>query len=167
MKFKVVLWAFVVLLAAVPVFSQRTRTITNMDLEKYRQQRLRAEKEYVENYARLGFPSPEELQKQIEKARVERDELSARLAAERLQREQIEAEQAEAARMSQGDVYVVPDGGGRYFGWPYGGFFFNGRFPRTRQFSFPGRIGNGQPIVDYFGGQNTRPRFPAVRPRRH
>ena len=39
----------------------QTRTITNADLEKYKQKRLAAEKELRENYRELGFPSPEEL----------------------------------------------------------------------------------------------------------
>lgn len=169
MKFKAVLWASVVLfLAAVPAFSQRARTVTNMDLEKYKQQRLKAEKDYAENYQRLGFPSPEELQKQIEKSRVEREALSARLTAERLQREQIEADLAEAARLSvQDNVYFVPSGGGGgYFGWPYG-YFPSSRFPRSRQYNWPGRIGNGQPIVDYSPGHNVRPHFPRGRGRRY
>lgn len=166
MRFKVLLWAFAVLLAVVPALGQRAaRTVTNMDLEKYKQQRLNAEKDYVENYARLGFPSPEELQKQNEKSRVEREALSARLTAERLERERIEAEQAEAAataRYSQENFYIVPENRGGYFGWPYGGYYFNGPMPRVRQFSYPRTVGNGQPIVDYFGGSDFR-RRPMVR----
>jgi hypothetical protein len=165
MKFKAVLWASAVLLAVVPAFSQRTaRTVTNLDLEKYKQQRLKAEKDYADNYQRLGFPSPEELQKQIEKSRVEREALAARLAAERIQREKVEAELAEAARRSQETVYIVPDGGGGYYGWPNGGFFFNSRFPRVRNFGRQNQIGNGQPIVNYFGA--PRPRFSGGRPGR-
>jgi hypothetical protein len=167
MKFRALLWAsFLVLLVVVPAFSQRAkRTVTNQDLEKYRQQRLKAERDYAENYAKMGFPSPEELQKQIEKSRVEREALAARLAAERIQREQIEAELAEAARLSQegGDIYIVTDGGGGYYGWPSGGFFFDGRFPRGRQIRWPNRVGNGQPIVDYFSPRTFSPRFPAFR----
>lgn len=166
MKFRAVLWASAVLLAVVPAFSQRAaRTITNLDLEKYRQQRLKAERDYADNYQRLGFPSPEELQKQIEKSRVEREALAARLSAERLQREEFEAEMAEAARYYQQDnVYVVPRSGGGYFAWPSG--FFPGSFRRGRQFVWPNRIGNGQPIVDYFGPRTFTPRYPAVRPGR-
>ena len=46
----------------------QTKTVTNSDLEKYRQKRLQAERDYRENYAKLGFPSPEELERQIEQA---------------------------------------------------------------------------------------------------
>lgn len=72
------------------VTAAQTRNVTNADLEKYRQKRLAAEREYRENYKQLGFPSPEELEKQIEKSRAEREELSARLRLERLEREKIQ-----------------------------------------------------------------------------
>ena len=39
------------------------KTVTNQDLEKFRQQRLQAEAEYRTKYKELGMPSPEELQK--------------------------------------------------------------------------------------------------------
>ncbi len=42
----------------------QTKSVTNRDLEKFRQKRLQTEREYRENYSRLGFPSPEELEKQ-------------------------------------------------------------------------------------------------------
>lgn len=61
----------------------QTKTVTNSDLEKHRQKRLQAEREYRENYARLGFPSPEELDRQIEQSRVERAELARQFEAER------------------------------------------------------------------------------------
>lgn len=164
MKFKAVLWASgVLVLAVVPAISQKqtARTVTNMDLEKYRQQRLKAERDYTENYARMGFPSPEELQKQIEKSRKERDELSARLMAERLRQEQIQAELAEAARAAQERVYVVPNGDGTYYyGWPY---VYNNIYPYPGRYRGPVRGGNGQPIFDYFNRQNRIRQFPAFR----
>ena len=40
------------------------RTVTNTDLEKFKQKRLNAERDLRENYEKLGFPSPEELEKQ-------------------------------------------------------------------------------------------------------
>lgn len=57
--------------AAVSAFGQ-TPTVTNADLEKYRQERLKAERELRENYEELGFPSPEELLKAEAKSRRER-----------------------------------------------------------------------------------------------
>jgi hypothetical protein len=60
----------------------QTRTVTNADLEKFRQERLKAEKDYRENYARLGFPSPEELQRRHEQSSKENSELAAKFRAE-------------------------------------------------------------------------------------
>ena len=65
----------------------QTKTVTNADLEKHRQKRLQAEKEYRENYSKLGFPSPEELEKQNEKSRIEREQLSQRLEAKQRENE--------------------------------------------------------------------------------
>jgi hypothetical protein len=62
----------------------QTKTVTNADLEKYRQKRLAAEKEYRENYREMGFPSPEELEKQNEESARERSELAQRLRAEKI-----------------------------------------------------------------------------------
>lgn len=64
------------------------KTITNLDLDKYRIQREKAEADYRENYAQRGLPSPEELQKQAAENAVRREELARRLAAERQLSEQ-------------------------------------------------------------------------------
>ena len=46
------------------------KTVTNADLEKFRQKRLQAEADYRANYKRLGMPSPEELeQREAERQR--------------------------------------------------------------------------------------------------
>ena len=154
------------LLAVFPVFTQ-TKIVTNADLEKFRQKRLQAEKEYRENYARLGFPSPEELDRQIEKSRVEREELAARLTAERLQREQQEAERAEAARYSGPNGYYFSGQStlsdpGYYFGYP-NTVYYGRRFPRRmRNYNYPISVGNGIPIVNY-GYPSVRPARPSSR----
>ncbi|MDQ3321696.1 MAG: hypothetical protein M3525_04460 [Acidobacteriota bacterium] len=67
----------------------QTKTVTNKDLEKFRQNRLQAEREYRENYAKLGFSSPEELKRQREQDRKERAELAERIRQENLEREKI------------------------------------------------------------------------------
>lgn len=174
MKLKIFYVACLSLLAAVPVFSQ-VRTITNADLEKYKQKRLNAERDYAENYAKMGFPSPEELQKLIEKSRAERDTLAARLVAERVQLELAEAARAEAvARMNDQDIFIFNDYQ-NYPGYIYGftnPFFHQPRFPRFKHRGF--RIGSGPaaptrifgaPSTPYsiptspFGG-GMAPRFP-------
>ncbi|MBC7798227.1 MAG: hypothetical protein H7Z37_15250, partial [Pyrinomonadaceae bacterium] len=85
--------------------SAQNRTVTNEDLEKFRQKRLSAERDLRENYERLGFPSPEELEKQIEQSRVERTELSARLRAENLERERITLERQIAEYEARNNIY--------------------------------------------------------------
>ena len=70
----------------------QTQTVTGKDLEKFRDKRLRAERDYRENYARLGMPSPEELERRrVEDKKVLID-LSDKLRRERYEREVRETE---------------------------------------------------------------------------
>ena len=91
MRKKILLIVGLIFISANAIAAQN-RTVTNGDLEKYRQKRLTAEKDLRENYERLGFPSPAELDKQIEQGKVERSELSARLRTENLERERLDLE---------------------------------------------------------------------------
>jgi hypothetical protein len=74
------------LVAAASTFAQN-RTITNQDLEKFRQKRLQAEREYKENYEKLGFPSPEELEQRREESRFDAEESLLRQKQQRLETE--------------------------------------------------------------------------------
>lgn len=65
----------------------QTKTVTNSDLEKFRQKRLQAEREYRENYEKQNFPSPEALQQQREQRRLENEETIIRLKEEKLENE--------------------------------------------------------------------------------
>lgn len=78
------------------VFGQ-TKTVTNADLEKFRQERLKAEKDYRENYAKWGFPSPEELEARRKQSAKEFSELAARLRAEDLEQARLETERERQA----------------------------------------------------------------------
>lgn len=71
-------------MAAVSTFAQ-TKTVTNDDLEKFRQQRVESEKKLKERYAEMGFPSPEQLEKQNAQRRAEMEEYSDQLRAQRVQ----------------------------------------------------------------------------------
>ncbi|HEX8369016.1 MAG TPA: hypothetical protein VF604_10790 [Pyrinomonadaceae bacterium] len=64
MKKRILLILSLILAAASLVFAQTraTKTVTNADLEKFRQKRVQAEADYRANYKRLGMPSPEELE---------------------------------------------------------------------------------------------------------
>ena len=148
-------------------------TITNAELEKYKQKRVQAEKDYKANYDRMGFPSPEELAFQLERSKEERYQLSARLSSEQLERERmaIERGRAEIERESMAVQREEPQprtyepnypsyNGGFYFpGYPGqvypGGWRYNrNRRPAT---NWP-RMGNGIPTYNYFG----EPRIPGM-----
>ena len=153
MKVKILFLLCFSILAVFPAMAQ-TRSVTNADLEKFRQKRMKAEKDYRENYAKMGFPSPEELDWQIEKSRVERDALSARLTAERMQREQAEAERAEILKYDEQARYFNSNN----FNYPsYNNaypntIYFGPRFPRNRRNypNYPVNLGNGFPIGNYY-----------------
>jgi hypothetical protein len=63
MKERILLVLSLILVATGFVFAQTNtrKTVTNADLEKFRQKRLQAEADYRANYKKLGMPSPEEL----------------------------------------------------------------------------------------------------------
>ncbi|MBA2735716.1 MAG: hypothetical protein H0U50_02900, partial [Pyrinomonadaceae bacterium] len=76
----------------------QTKTVTNADLEKFRQKRLQIEREYRENYEKLGFPSPEELERQRKQSRLDNEETIIRQKVERFENENDFAAQASALR---------------------------------------------------------------------
>ncbi|CAN5662031.1 hypothetical protein BH20ACI4_BH20ACI4_08220 [soil metagenome] len=112
----------------------QTKTVTNADLEKFRQKRLQAEREYRENYERLGFPSPEELEKKRvadEKALIE---YSRQLEASRLEREALQTEAENQALWRQNQYLQSQTGNSNYDSGAYfsGGYlpFYNGYYNR-------------------------------------
>lgn len=64
-----------------------TKTVTNADLEKFRQKRLAAEADYRANYEKRGMPSPEELEEREAERRRWHAEFSQQVEAEREQSE--------------------------------------------------------------------------------
>lgn len=110
----------------------QNRTVTNSDLDKFRQKRLEVERDYRENYARLGFASPEELEKQIEQSRVERSELAARLRAEDLEREQLNLEKQRAENEARNRNYQNQN---RNYSGYADDYFYN--YPSNGFYSFP------------------------------
>ena len=100
---------FIVCFAAVTAMSimAQTKTVTNADLSKYSQERVKAEKDLCENYAKLGFSSPEELERRDKSDAKERAELSARLSQEQREREWAVAEiEQRRAEQSRYDSYI-------------------------------------------------------------
>ncbi|CAN5767799.1 hypothetical protein BH24ACI3_BH24ACI3_04510 [soil metagenome] len=115
----------------------QTRTVTNADLSKFREKRLQSEREYRENYERMGFPSPEELELQRAESRREREELAERLRLERLEREQFESTFRSAYPEAPDTViyFNAESGGSRYvYGYPASWY-------RGRRSPFPGYRG--------------------------
>ena len=111
----------------------QNRTITNEDLEVYRQKRLAAERDLRENYERLGFPSPAELQKQIERSNAERSALSARLEAEQIQRDRLDLERQRAeSEANSRNLQNQTNANQRYEDNYYPNYGFNGFY------GFPG-----------------------------
>jgi hypothetical protein len=131
---------FVVFLsvAAGSVLAQ-TRTVTNADLEKFRQERLKAEKDYRENYAKWGFPSPEELQRRQVQSSKEISELAARLRAEDLEQQRLDAERSRQA--AQYNYMQLLNTGGRqysspyFYSYPVYGNFYSGPVRGRRNFN--------------------------------
>lgn len=161
MKFRLLFMLIFSFVAVVSFVSAQTRTVTNEDLEKFRQKRLTAERDLRENYERLGFPSPAELEKQIEQSRRERSELSARIEAENLQREQLNVERRRAeieARslnyQTNNTIYPNYDNG-YFYNYPSNGFFSFPNFGyQNRFFNRRGNFGRG-----FNRGFRNQPRF--------
>jgi hypothetical protein len=128
------------------VVSAQTHTVTNMDLEKYRQQRLQADRDYRENYERLGMPSPNEIEKRLAEKRAEMDRLSDKFRDERIETERIAAAQQQAAAVVSAGTAADPN----YYtpqndGWYYSTGFGWRRARRFQQFRQPsGYFAGGQ-----------------------
>lgn len=146
MTYKIALSVGFILAAAIPFLAQ-TKVVTNATLEKYKQQRMAAEREYRENYERLGLPSPEELERRREQSRVETEALSAKLRAENMERERLVVQRETNERFAAGhyrnsavpvdQVYREPN----YF-WSYGRRY---RYPpRQTYYQQPGYFAGGQ-----------------------
>lgn len=122
----------------------QARIVTNFELDKFKEQRLAAERDYRENYARLGFPSPEELDRRRDADMTARIRLSDQLRQARLEKERIELERRnidlEAAALAnemaeRADAAIYGGYGGGYGGFfgGFGGFSSDGRFDRRRR----------------------------------
>ena len=155
MKKAITLFGLVLSLALVS--AAQVRTITNSTLQKFQEQRIAAQQEYRDNYARLGFPSPEELDRQRDEDMASRIELADQLRHARLEKERLELErrsldiQAFTAEAQAAESYYNREYGREYAGYPvagyggyggygygYGGYYggydgFNGRFGDRRR----------------------------------
>ena len=152
MKIRFLFLVFIIF-GAVILAAAQAKTVTNADLAKYKQERIKGETDLRENYAKLGFASPEELERRREQSRIETERLSAKLRDERLERERIElqalsnlaAANAYARANQQPFEPVLTDPG--YF-WSYqwsNGRRYRYRVPRQYgQYQQPGYFAGGQ-----------------------
>lgn len=137
------------------------RTVTNIDLESYRQQRLEAERDYKKNYEKMGFPSPEELDRQRDADMVVRLQLSGQLRQARLERErlqlerermELDAERLEVERRATEEAASysqAPNSGVYYSDYGYNGYGYGGY----------GYGGYGAPYGGYFPRYGVRPGY--------
>src|SRR5688500_9745744 len=72
------------------------RTVTNADLEEFKMERLLAEQDFRKNHQKMGFPSPEELERQRRQDAKDRTDLSAQLRRERIEKERVDVERGRA-----------------------------------------------------------------------
>jgi len=129
-----VLFFLCVMVASAGFANAQGKTVTNADLDKFKQKRLQAEKDLKEYYSKIGLTA-EDLAKQGAAEAKERTELSARLRASRLEQERI-ANEARMREEAAAPVNVVvtngiPDYSGYYL---YGNRLFPNRGPWNRRF---------------------------------
>jgi hypothetical protein len=79
------------------IASAQVKTVTNAELEKFRQKRVAAEKEYLATYAERGLPSPQQLEKERLEEKLRADERWA----------QIEKEKSDAADEDQSPLQIL------------------------------------------------------------
>jgi hypothetical protein len=115
----------------------QTPTVTNWTLEKYKTDRLAAERDYRENYAKMGFPSPEELNRQRDANMDARLKLAEQLRQARLEKERIELERQGLALESEeviGEASYQAGSGGVYWGaYSFGGYGRQSRYRSPRR----------------------------------
>jgi|CXWL01.1.fsa_nt_gi hypothetical protein len=153
---KKLLVSFSFTLLAVTCAAAQAPTVTNLDLEKYRVERNKADADLRENYAKLGFSSPEVLERRRIESRSETEKLSSTLRAERIERERLAAQQEESARFAayyrSTMVETWPETYSRQYYWSY-----------DRRLRRP--IVQGQTQTGYFAGGQFWPTGPTTKSR--
>ena len=118
-----------VLTTAISAFAQ-TRTVTNQELEKFRQQRLQSERDLKAKYAEMGTTA-EEVERQRRERRAELEEYSDQLRVWRIMAENQRIEQENARR--EYERLDDPPALVYYYGvsTPYIGYFPYGYYRRN------------------------------------
>lgn len=95
---------FIFVISNIVLAQTAKKTITNEDLEKFKQKRLQAEAEYKAKYKELGMPSPEELEKRNRESLEWKQEFSRQAEANRQQSQDYWQSRANALRY---EIYNV------------------------------------------------------------
>ncbi|MEO6655756.1 MAG: hypothetical protein ABIO36_06695 [Pyrinomonadaceae bacterium] len=146
MKCRFLFLVFIICGAVIPVAAQ-VKTVTNADLAKYKQERIKGENDLRENYAKLGFASPEELERMGEQSRIETAELSAKLRSERLERERIETQRLANEQFANEYYHETTETQTNYDNGVSFFSLYNRRYrpqQRTNRFQQPGYFAGGQ-----------------------
>jgi hypothetical protein len=141
MKKIAVVFCVVFSFAAIAVAQTARKTVTDLDLEKYRAQRMAAEREYRNTYAQRGMLSPEEL-KAASEARIQQTlDLAERLKAQQLEERRLALEanaqqiQIEELRSRRAEPVYFPNDyfilGAGIIDNGFGGRFRGRGFPRV------------------------------------
>ena len=155
-------WGFFFLLAMATFAVAQVPTVDNFTLEKYQKQRVAAQRDYEQNYARMGFPSPEELDRQREADMNARLQLADQLRQARHEQQRIDIQsrgldiqaasienEREAREAQYSGYYGNSEAAGYGYGGGYGGYY-PGAYG-TGGYNNYGRYGNG-PIGRYRDG---------------
>ena len=107
------------------------KTVTNADLDKFKQKRVQAERDLKEYYAKMGLTEADIAKRDAAEVKA-REELSARLRASRLEQERLEQEVRDReVQVSQVNMFVPQTEQG------YTGYFLYG----NRYYGYR-RVGN-------------------------
>lgn len=142
--------------------SGQTRTVTNADLEKYRAERLKAEKELNENYRELGFSSPEEREKRYR----EYSRQEAQLVEDLRERDIVYAQQDPTPPQYAGPPasYPYPNPNFVDYGGRYAPSYLYYRFYYPGDHRYPGRYDRNRTTYNRFGLPTFEPgRFRTLR----
>jgi len=157
MRHQIIILLCIIFALSVSAAAQ-ARLVTNTSLEAYKQERLKNEREYRDNYERLGLPSPEELETRNAKSAKEISELTDKLRADELERERIAARFA----MRRSVVYSQPV----LIGLPGNVYSYSWRIRHHRflpRYSQPGYFAGGQ----FWQTGSATPSRPLMAPSRH
>lgn len=136
MKKQILLSLSLVLMSAVFGFAQTTRTVTNADLEKFRQKREKNEAEYRATYKQRGMPSPEELAEREARRQKDLAEYADRARTQEQQQQQYQIQIPLGQTVVQ-TVYPAESNGQTYYGGQsLGSYFYNGRRYRGSRGNF-------------------------------